>query len=157
MALRILSIALLMLSLALPAAGQSDLVSISAQASPAAIKPGQSARLTVTVKVADKFHINSNAPKQAEFIPTVLEISGGDGLKLGQAKFPKPQAKKVSFAPEQVELFGGSFDIVLDIAAPDGAKAGKRSLKALLSYQACDDEMCMMPAAAEASAELEVK
>ena len=146
----------LLLLLAWPAAAQQDLVNLSALVSPASIAPGQSATLTLRVKVADKYHINSNDP-DTDFIPTELEVSQADGLVMSDPVYPKPHLKKVEFAPQPVELFDGSFDIVVQVRAQKGAKPGKRTLTLSLNYQACDDQMCLMPSVAEAQAELEVK
>ncbi len=156
MILRIAAITVCLLISAFPAAAQEDLVSISARVSPSALSAGQTARLVLTVKVAQNFHINSNNP-QTDFIPTVLEITGAEGLKMSQPVYPQPHLKKVSFAPQPVELFSGSFDIKLELTAPKAAQPGKRDLNIMLSYQACDDQMCMMPSAVEGKAVVEVK
>jgi thiol:disulfide interchange protein DsbD len=94
---------------------------------------------------------------QPELIPTALQFKAAPGLRFAQPQFPKPHMLKAGFSETPVAVFDGEFQVKTAITADKGAKPGLRKLRFTFSYQACDDQMCMMPLGVELGAELEIK
>ena len=158
--LRIRSIALgllLVCLIALPALAQDDVARLSLKTVPEAIAPGQEGALVITVQVSKGFHLNSNAPAQPELIPTRVEVDPPEGLSAAEPQFPRPHSFKAEFSDTPVEVFDGEFEIKVPLKADSDAAPGPKTIRVRFSYQACDDQMCLMPVFTEFAVGLEVK
>jgi thiol:disulfide interchange protein DsbD len=141
---------------ALPALAQEQTAKMDLKLNPAKLKAGQAAELTLTVVVAEGFHINSNTPAQPELIPTEVAVTAPEGITPGKAVFPKTHTLKAAFSESPVEVFDGRFEIKVPLMAGKTAKPGKHEIGLHFSFQACDNQMCLMPEAVELKAVLEV-
>lgn len=89
--------------------------------------------LTVSVRVKDGWHINAHTPLEDYFIPTDLTI-GETPLAVGD--YPEPLVKPLAFNPKPLALYEGEIELT-------GTVTGKGV--AVLSLQACSDEICQQP------------
>jgi uncharacterized protein len=97
--------------------------------------------ITVTIAVADGYHINANPASFDYLIPTRLSFGGVKGL---QVDYPKPTVFKPRFASEGLKVYQGT--VTLRATAPKGATTRGVAVNPTLDVQACNDEICLPPA-----------
>jgi protein-disulfide isomerase len=100
------------------------------------------ARLKLELKSG--FHVNSNMPSDQYLIPLQLTWNRGP-LEPAEVIFPPPQLEKVSFWPQPLSLFNGTFDLITRFKTTPTAAPGPAMVTGKLRYQACNDRECLMP------------
>jgi hypothetical protein len=103
---------------------------------------GKTSPVALHFRIEPGFHINSHAPKDDFFIPTVFSIPADAGVKLETASYP-PGADFVLPADPDTKLsvYTGNFTIQARLTA----EPGDHLVNAKLRYQACDRTACMPP------------
>lgn len=109
------------------------------------VTAGSSAEAVVTVNIAAGFHANSNDPGDKFLIPTRLEAKEAEGLKPGQPAYPAGVTKKFAFSESPLNVYEGSVQIRLPVAADARATKGRHTLVADLTVQPCSDTECYPP------------
>ena len=69
---------------------------------PAGAEPGTAARLVVEATIPDGGHIEAHEPPDPFLIPTVLEITPGTGVEAGAVAYPRPEERRLEWAPDTV-------------------------------------------------------
>src|SRR4051812_11362852 len=81
--------ALVMLAIASPRAlAQQGKAELSATVSPAALKPGDRATVSVIVDIADGYHSQSHTPSGENYIALVVKPESTDAVKAGEPVYP---------------------------------------------------------------------
>ena len=127
-----------------PAPSSADHV----RASASAVRREGTDELTVTIAVADGYHINANPASFAFLIPTRLTIDGVPDLKV---LYPESTVIKPRFAVEGLKVYQGT--VTLRATIPRQAAARNRAISPKLEVQACNEEVCLPPAALSLSVE----
>jgi hypothetical protein len=113
------------------------------------------AEASVALQLRDGYHVNSNTPADAYFIP--LRLTWGAGpVEAVSVIYPKPQMEKLAFSEKPVSIFTGNFEVVTKFKATAGATLGQNVMTAKLRYQACNDRMCLPPRTVDLSLPVEV-
>jgi hypothetical protein len=102
----------------------------------AAETPGGERAFTVTLDIAEGWHLNAN-PASLEFlIPTTVATDDGTALVM---EYPAGEVTKFAFAEQDLSVYQGRISL-------QGRLPKSSSAKALsLTYQACDDDRCLPP------------
>jgi thiol:disulfide interchange protein DsbD len=134
----------------------SDVVKIGALKLGGALKPGATSQLEVEAEILSGWHINSNHPNSADFIPTVLSVNPPAGVKAGAVKYPAADEIAPAFSGgEKLSVFTGTMNFTAALNATPGFKPDSDAKVAVtLEYQPCNDNICMPPAKVSASASL---
>lgn len=101
------------------------------------------------------YHVNSNTPSDAYFIPLRLTWNPGP-VEAVAVVFPKPQMEKLAFSEKPVSIFTGSFEVITKFKASAGAAPGQNVVTGKLRYQACNDRMCLAPRTIDLSLPVEI-
>ena len=110
-------------------------------------RAGDDVEGTITAKVADGWHINSNKPTEDFAIPTELTLDA-DSVEVS---YPPHTMKAFQFTGgKTLPVFDGTFSIPFRAKL----KPGATSLTATLRYQACSDTVCLPPNEAKAQIDL---
>ena len=125
--------------------GDGPIVSPQVKPEQVATYPGGSFKLDLVLTIAPKFHINSPSAGDAGLIPTKVKLTAPAGLSFAPPAYPKAHEVRVRFAEQPVDMYSGQVVIGLTGKAAKGLKPGVYPVKALISYQACDDMVCHMP------------
>ncbi len=145
--------------LALGWSAQSDgqklnVVTLSGRLEPAQVKPGEKAKVLITAKVDDGWHIYGlNQPAGG---PRPTKVALGEGSMLtaaGPASQPKP--KRV-FDPNfqiETETFDNSVTFTLPVTVNTDAAPGPQKIIAKITFQACDEQQCLPPRTKEVEVE----
>lgn len=94
---------------------------------------------TVTINVADGWHINAHKPLEDDFIPTVIKTASANEPSPG-ITYPTPKVQKLTFNDAPLALYDG--EITIAVRAPDGAALPE---KLALTVQACSTQICLEP------------
>ncbi|MCY3736960.1 MAG: DUF255 domain-containing protein [Gemmatimonadaceae bacterium] len=109
------------------------------------LAPGEPARLTVRLEIAEGWHVNAN-PASAGLVPTTVTVNPGR-LPLRQIDVEYPPSRALPFPSlaDTLEVWEGRVEVVSRLAAEEDAPAANGALRASVRYQACDDEVCLLP------------
>jgi hypothetical protein len=106
------------------------------------VPAGRRGVLQLRFQLLQGFHVNSHTPKSSSLIPTALTLQPAAGVKPGEPEYPPGQPFSFSFDPnEKVDVYAGSFTVLLPVVA----SPGDHTMDATLKYQACDHASCYPP------------
>jgi thioredoxin:protein disulfide reductase len=112
-------------------------------------RPGTKARAALLVKLPERFHVQSNAPRDPAFIPTVLTIDAPAGLQVDEIVFPPATDLKQVGQAQPLTVFEHEFAIGVQFDLAKTIASGTIDVPARIRYQACDDRLCYAPATEE--------
>ena len=120
---------------------------------------GREVDAVISVTIQEGWHIYANPTKIPELKPTTLKLaSASEGAAtLADVMYPAGESKILgSTGAEKVPLYEGTVKIKARIRVAADAKPGSKPLKFELSYQACNDRLCLAPARLEIPVEITV-
>ena len=103
---------------------------------------------TILLSIPEGLHVNSNKPSSEYLIATTVRLSG-DGVKIGRIDYPEGKDRKFQFSDRELNVYEGEISIPFSVSILKGFKKRPISMKALVSYQACTEEVCYPPRKAE--------
>ena len=139
------------------AQGSAKVVKVSAGESVYKIKRGGSAQVTVIVDVDDGYHINSNRPAEKYLIPTALKFERIAGLTTTPVVYPKAKLQKFEFSQKPLSVFEGKAVLKFTTRAVPTITPGNQTLKAKLTVQACNNQLCLRPQTIDLSIPFQVE
>lgn len=137
----------LSMSLAPAIAAQEDeqVVEISSALSRGMVGPGETFKAAVILKIQAGYHINNNAPLDEFMFPTSLTIEDAPDFEVVEICYPAGRRARYSYSETDLVVYDGEAVLGVLLKAKDALSEGTRTLKACLSYQACDDTSCLPP------------
>lgn len=137
--------------------GSAKVVKVSPGESGYKIKRGGSVQISVVIEVDDGYHINSNRPTDKNLIPTALKFERTAGLTTTPVIYPKAKLQRFEFSPKPLSVFDGKAVLKLTTRALPSMAPGSRTLKAKLTVQACNNQLCLRPQTIDVSIPLQVE
>jgi len=113
------------------------------------VHPGSSVRAAVQVRLPAALHVQSNAPRDPSFIPTVLSFEPPPGIRVTEVVYPEPTDLRQEGLDQPLAVFDHEFAIGVQFAVEAAAAPGDVVVPGRLQYQACDDKMCYAPSHAD--------
>jgi thiol:disulfide interchange protein DsbD len=132
-----------------PAQNQNP-IDISVKIDQSQLKPGQTAKLMITAKLAPGWHLYAlTQPAPPRAAKVAIDESGPFKLA-GPVRQPKPKIyKDPNFSEPGKPFMSQAFENEVTFTAPikvaSDAQAGAQKLIAKFSYQVCDDQTCLRP------------
>ena len=120
------------------------------------VKPGATFQVAVVIEIEGGYHINSNQPADKFLIPTALKIESLKGLRTNAVRYPKAKMEKFSFSEKPMSVFDGRTVLRFTARALPSLPQGNHTLKAKLTVQACNNELCFRPQTVNVDIPLEV-
>ncbi|HYP02590.1 MAG TPA: protein-disulfide reductase DsbD domain-containing protein [Pyrinomonadaceae bacterium] len=109
---------------------------------------GRSVEAAVVLDIPRGFHVNAN--RAAKFsIPTVVKIDAPKGLRVGAVAYPRGVVRRLGFSKEALSLYEGRTVMRFQIIVPANFQTGLTELRAKVTYQSCNDEVCFPPTTRE--------
>ena len=136
---------------------KGPVVGLAGPNEPVTCKAGGTCQVKLTVTVRESFHINSAKPADPDLLASRLSIKAPKWIRLAGAEYPNPHEVNLSALGGKALVHDGRFTITAKLAVAKGAVPGPRQVEASLFYQACDTQMCFMPATAKAVFKIKVK
>jgi thioredoxin:protein disulfide reductase len=113
------------------------------------VHAGGTVRLALQVALPEGLHTQSNKPRDATLIPTVLTIDAPAGVTVTEIVFPPSTDLKQIGQDQPLAVFEREFAIGVALALADRVAPGDLSVPGRLRYQACDANLCYAPATAD--------
>jgi thiol:disulfide interchange protein DsbD len=123
-----------------------SLVETGGYASLTVFHPGSRGFVAVAATITEPWHINSHEPIDEYLIPTELEITAPEGITVEGILYPDPEMIKLEISETTMPLYHGTMYFGAIIEISDEIEPGEYSLRAVLSYQGCNDMTCLEPA-----------
>ena len=120
------------------------------------VQPGGSARVAITVRLPEGFHMNSDKPRDENLIPITVSMEAVPAVTGATAAFPEPLDLKQEGEPVPLRVFEREFAIGLQVSVAADAAAGAHKLPLRVRYQACDEKQCYLPITAPLELNLSV-
>ena len=95
---------------------------------------GESKTFTLRLQMAKGWHVNSNRPELQYAVPLAISLLG-EGVSLSVAW---PESEQITTAGESVRVYGGTVEIPVTITA-----TGKSDAQIMVTWQACNAELCL--------------
>jgi DsbC/DsbD-like thiol-disulfide interchange protein len=120
-------------------------------ATPAALSAaaGTTVKATLTIKLPEDIHVQSDKPRDPLLIATALTLTPPNGIAVDHIVYPKPTDLAQPGRKEPLAVFSGTFTIDAFLRVGADTAAGDMTLPAQLRYQACNDTVCFVPARAD--------
>jgi thiol:disulfide interchange protein len=148
------------LALLIAAAATAQLVRPKAELTPVvesdAVSGGAPVRIALLVSLPEGLHTQSNKPRDANLIPTVLTVDAPAGISVREIVFPPSTDLKQAGQEQPLAVFEREFAIGVQLTVDGNVRPGAITLPGRLRYQACDANVCYAPATAETSWSLRV-
>lgn len=110
------------------------------------VSQGSPFQVAVVATIATGYHVNAHIPSEKYLIPTDLRLTPLKGLAVEPALYPTPIQKAMEFVEgKKLALYEGKFVIGLIARAGKDLQVGRQTLKGMLRYQACNDQVCLPP------------
>ena len=109
------------------------------------VPQGGSAQVAIEIKITPPWHINANPASEDFLVPTEVAFELPTGVTVRGVAYPAGAEKKLSFSEAPLRLYEGVVYVgaVIDIASD--MPLGASTIKATVTYQACDNEKCLLP------------
>ena len=107
--------------------------------------PGSPVRAALQVRIPDRFHVQSDAPRDPTLIPTVLTVDAPAGVKVAEVVFPTAAEFEQIGQAQPLLVFEHEFTIGVQFDVADTVPTGRMEVPGRLRYQACDDRLCYPP------------
>ena len=109
---------------------------------------GRSVQAAVVLDIPRGFHVNAN--KAARFsIPTVVKVDAPKGLRVSAVAYPRAVVRRLGFSKDALSLYEGRAVMRFNVAVPANYQTGLTELRAKVTYQSCNDEVCFPPTTRE--------
>jgi thiol:disulfide interchange protein DsbD len=129
---------------------------IHVTAAPVRIPAGGGAIAVIEIAVQPGWHVNANPPSPDYMIPTEVTVEAAGGVSAGKGDYPAGVPLQVGFEQNPILTFGGTFAVRLPLSAAGEADHGARAMKGTVSFQACNDQLCLTPASVPFELKVEV-
>ena len=138
-----------------PAASDKHLA-IATSNSTAVVKPG--AVVSLFIDVVPNRGIHVYAPGATDYRPITVKLDPDAHVTAGRLIYPKSEILLFEPLGERVPTYQKPFRLTQDVTIARSAKPGtKILLGGTVSYQACDDKVCFVPASVPVSWTVDVK
>jgi thiol:disulfide interchange protein DsbD len=109
---------------------------------------GRSVQAAIVLDIPRGFHVNAN--KAAKFsIPTVVKIDAPKGLRVSAVAYPRAVVRRLGFSKDALSLYEGRAVMRFNLNVPANYQTGLTELRAKVTYQSCNDEVCFPPTTRE--------
>ena len=128
-----------------PANPFADPVTATGYVSLSNVPQGGTAQLAIELKIAEPWHVNANPASEDFLVPTEVAFELPTGVTVRGTVYPPGIEKKLEFAEAPLRLYEGVVIVgaVIDVATD--MALGLSTIQATVTYQACDNEKCLLP------------
>jgi thiol:disulfide interchange protein DsbD len=109
------------------------------------VPQGGTAQVAIELKIAEPWHVNANPASEDFLVPTEVAFELPTGVTVRGIVYPPGVELKLDFAEAPLRLYEGVVVVgaVIDVATD--MPLGLSTIQATVTYQACDNEKCLLP------------
>ena len=119
------------------------------------VQPGSTFQMAIVMKFAPNWHANAN-PAAEGLIPTEVILPDHADLMFGEVVYPKADVLEIASLGGKVPVYHDEAVIGFQTTLLDSAPLGEVTLPFQLTYQACNDEQCLLPKTIDFDVAIEV-
>lgn len=119
-------------------------ISVNSSIEKSSVKRGKTGKGLIILSIPKELHINSSKPTSEFMIPTEIQLSSKEAKNL-KVLYPKGKDRKFEFSEEAINVYEGKTIIPITFSIPKNLKNKTINIRALVSYQACSNEVCYQP------------
>ena len=108
--------------------------------------PGGVIDLAIAVEIKKGWHVNSNRPLADNLIATKVDIEKSKQFTIVETVYPPHVVKRFKFADKPLAVFEGKLLIGIRLKMAGKLRDDTVKVAGTLLYQACNDEVCLLPA-----------
>jgi thiol:disulfide interchange protein DsbD len=120
-------------------------VNVATYVSLTSVPQGGTAQVAVKIEIEHPWHVNANELTDEFLVPTEIEFNPPEGVKVIAVVYPEAVEKKLGFSDSPLQLFEGTVYVGAVIEVTPEFEPGEAVIRAVLTYQACDDSKCLLP------------
>lgn len=124
---------------------QPEILNITAYLATNGVYAGAEFQAAVVVTLREPWHINSANPGDEFVIPTELHIAESEDYQIIRIHYPAHEEKTFAFYDEPLAVYDDEIVIVVDGKIAENI-TGSVTVPGRLSYQGCNDQLCLPPA-----------
>jgi thiol:disulfide interchange protein DsbD len=109
------------------------------------VPQGGTAQVAVGVTTRAPWHINAHVVSEDFLVPTQVKFVAPPGITVRGAVYPQGIEKKLEFSDKPLRLYEGTVYVGAMIDVAKDAKIDTLSIRAVVTYQACDNQKCLLP------------
>ena len=108
------------------------------------VQPGSTFPMAIVMKFAPNWHANAN-PAGEGLIPTEVTLPDHPDLIFGEVVYPKADVLEIASLGGKVPVYHDEVVLGFQATLLDSAPLDQITLPFQLTYQACNDEQCLLP------------
>ena len=108
------------------------------------VQPGSTFQMAIVMKFAPNWHANAN-PAREGLIPTEVTLPDHPDLIFGEVVYPKAEVLEIASLGGKVPVYHDEVALGFQATLLDSAPLDQITLPFQLTYQACNDEQCLLP------------
>ena len=108
------------------------------------VQPGSTFQMAIVMKCAPNWHANAN-PAGEGLIPTEVTLPDHPDLIFGEVVYPKAEVLEIASLGGKVPVYHDEVVLGFQATLLDSAPLDQITLPVQLTYQACNDEQCLLP------------
>jgi thioredoxin:protein disulfide reductase len=109
------------------------------------VPQGGTAQVAVGVTTRAPWHINAHIVTEDFLVPTEVKFIAPPGITVRGAVYPQGIEKKLEFSDKPLRLYEGTVYVGAMIDVAKDAHIDTLSIRAVVTYQACDNQKCLLP------------
>lgn len=130
-------------------ASEASAQTVSGSIGNGTVAKGERARGTIVLSIPGHLHVNSSKPSSEYLIATSVRLSGGNGARVSGVTYPRGVNRKFQFSETPLNVYEGTVRFPFTVTVPANFKGNTISVRAVVRYQACTDEICYPPKSRE--------
>lgn len=130
-------------------ASEASAQTVSGSIGNGTVAKGARARGTIVLSIPGHLHVNSSKPSSEYLIATSIRLSGGNGARVSGVTYPRGVNRKFQFSETPINVYEGTVRFPFTVTVPANFKGNTISVRAVVRYQACTDEICYPPKSRE--------
>jgi thioredoxin:protein disulfide reductase len=137
-------------------ASTREQIKVEAKLSTDKFQAGGDVRIAIILNINKEWHINSHTPTFDYLIGTTFELQPKDGIMLADIQYPKGKLVLLSFAEQPIDVYEGTVNIFTSLKISEKKITGIDTLKASITFQACNNQICLAPSTIELAIPIEI-
>lgn len=120
---------------------------VEAAVAPLVAAPGDSVTVRVEIRITDGHHVQAN-PAAGEFlVPLEVAFEPVPGVAFGAVRYPPPHRHRLEGTEDDLLTYEGNIVLEIPLTVIPGHAISTAEIHGRLTFQACNQSHCFMPAA----------
>ena len=135
---------------------ESNAQTVSGSIGKGSVSKGKTVRAYVVLNIPSGYHVNSRYPRSEYLIPTTVNVSAR-GVSLGNVSYPAGKNRKYSYSESTISVYEGRVVFGFNVTVPNNFRGNRVSVRAVVKFQPCTDEVCYAPKTKEVTLSARVR